>query len=111
MGRLEGKVAVITGATSGIGDATVYAYCQEGAKVVFCGRNEEKGREVESRQPKCTALFVKADVLNEYEIKNVIGTAVKKWDRLDILFNNAGGPSNIPGTPMHTTSKTSVKRV
>ena len=98
MGRLEGKVAVITGATSGIGEATVDAYCQEGAKVVFCGRNEEKGREVESRQPEGTALFVKADVLNEVEIENVIGTAVKKWDRLDVLFNNAGGPSNIPGT-------------
>jgi len=113
MGRLEGKVAVITGATSGIGEATVDAYCQEGAKVVFCGRSEEKGREVEARQPKGSAIFVKADVLIESEIENVIATAVKKWDRLDILFNNAGGSSAIPGTPhaynIEDVSEESVK--
>ena len=63
MGRLDGKVAVITGATSGIGEATVDAYCKEGAKVVFCGRNEELGAEVEARQPDGSAVFVKADVL------------------------------------------------
>ena len=97
MGRLEGKIAVVTGATSGIGEATVDAFCQEGAKVVFCGRNEELGRDVESRQPIDSAVFVKADVLHEPEIQNVIQTAVDKWGRLDVLFNNAGGPSNIPG--------------
>ncbi len=99
MGRLDGKVAVITGATSGIGEATVDAYCAEGAKVVFCGRNEELGREVEGRQPPGSAVFVKADVLKEAEIAGVVGTAVEKWGRLDVLFNNAGGPSNMPGRP------------
>lgn len=99
MGRLDGKVAVITGATSGIGEATVDAYCAEGARVVFCGRNEELGRAVEARQPPGSAAFVKADVLQEEEIARVIGAAVAKWGRLDVLFNNAGGPSNMPGRP------------
>lgn len=99
MGRLDGKVAVITGATSGIGEATVDAYCAEGARVVFCGRNEELGRQVESRQPPGTAIFVKADVQREEDIVRVIRTAVDAWDRLDVLFNNAGGSATPPGRP------------
>ena len=99
MGRLDGKVAVVTGATSGIGEATVDAFCAEGARVVFCGRNEELGSEVEERQPAGTAQFVRADVLHEDEIKAVIDTAVDRWGRLDILFNNAGGSSSPPGSP------------
>ena len=99
MNRLEGKVAVVTGATSGIGEATVDAFCSEGAKVVFCGRNQELGKQVEDRQPNGSAVFVQADVLSEEEIAKVIQTAADKWGRLDILFNNAGGPSNMPGRP------------
>jgi NAD(P)-dependent dehydrogenase (short-subunit alcohol dehydrogenase family) len=99
MGRLEGKVAVITGATSGIGAATVDAYCSEGCRVMFCGRNEDLGREIEARQPPGTALYVKADILREEDIARVINAAVDKWGRLDVLFNNAGGPSNRPGQP------------
>ncbi len=101
MGRLDGKIAVITGATSGIGEATVDAYCAEGAKVVFCGRNEELGKAVEARQPDGSAVFVRADVLHEEEIAKVINTAVEQWGRIDVLFNNAGGSSAIPGRP-HT---------
>ena len=99
MGRLDGKVAVVTGATSGIGEATVDAFCQEGAKVVFCGRNEELGKQVQERQPKGSAVFVTADILHEEEIAKVIHKAVDEWGRLDILFNNAGGPSNLPDRP------------
>ncbi|MXY56679.1 MAG: SDR family oxidoreductase, partial [Gammaproteobacteria bacterium] len=99
MGRLDGKVAVVTGATSGIGEATVDAFCEEGARVVFCGRNAELGKAVESRQPEGSAAFVQADVLHESEIKRAIDTAVEKWGRLDVLFNNAGGPSSPPGRP------------
>lgn len=99
MGRLDGKVAVVTGATSGIGEATVDAFCQEGARVVFCGRNEELGQQVQERQPDGSAVFITADVLHEVEIAKVIQKAVDEWGRLDILFNNAGGPSNLPGRP------------
>ena len=99
MGRLDGKVAVVTGATSGIGEATVDAFCQEGAKVVFCGRNAELGSKVQERQPEGNAVFLCADVLHEEEIAKVIQKAFDEWGRLDILFNNAGGPSNLPGQP------------
>ena len=99
MGRLEGKVAVITGATSGIGEATVDAYCEEGAKVVFCGRNDDLGRQVQARQPKDSAIYVQADVLHEEEIAKVLNTAVDEWGRIDVLFNNAGGSSAMPGQP------------
>jgi NAD(P)-dependent dehydrogenase (short-subunit alcohol dehydrogenase family) len=97
MGRLEGKVAVITGATSGIGAATVDAYCAEGCRVVFCGRNQDLGHQIEARQPPDAALYVKADILREEDIARVINAAVDRWGRLDVLFNNAGGPSNMPG--------------
>ena len=99
MGRLEGKVAVVTGATSGIGEATVDAFCQEGAKVVFCGRNTALGEAIEKRQQEGHALFIQADVLREEEIKKVINAAVDQWGQLDILFNNAGGSSSMPGKP------------
>lgn len=47
MGKLDGKVAIVTGATSGIGQGVVWCYCEEGAKVVFCGRRREKGEAFE----------------------------------------------------------------
>jgi len=71
---------------------------KEGCKVVFCGRNEELGRKIEARQPPASAIFVRADVIREDDIARVVGTAMDTWGRIDILFNNAGGPSNPPGT-------------
>ena len=59
----------------------------------------ELGEEVANRQPAGSAEFVQADVLREEEIERVIHTAVDRWGRLDILFNNAGGSSSIPGRP------------
>lgn len=89
-GRLEGKVAVITGGTSGIGEATVELFAKEGAKVVFTGRNEAKGAEVAGRVGDA-ALFVAGDVRREDDVERAIGTAVDRFGRLDCLFNNAGG--------------------
>ncbi|CAE7291231.1 unnamed protein product [Symbiodinium pilosum] len=91
MGRLDGKVAVITGGTSGIGLETVRIFVQEGCRVIFCGRGEEIGKQIASELGDACA-FIKCDVNMEAEIKNVIDKAVEKWGRLDILFNNAGGP-------------------
>jgi NAD(P)-dependent dehydrogenase (short-subunit alcohol dehydrogenase family) len=95
--RLKDKVAVITGGTSGIGEATVELFANEGAKVVFCGRSEEKGQALADRVGKST-VYVKADVMSEADIKNTIDTAVDRFGGLDILFNNAGGPTNGPIT-------------
>jgi len=91
-GRLEGKVALITGGTSGIGEATVELFVAEGAKVMIAGRNAEKGREMTAALG-ASAAFVQADVTREEEIKAAIEATTAKFGRLDCLFNNAGGPT------------------
>ncbi len=88
---LAGKTALITGGTSGIGEATVELFVEEGANVVFTGRDEEKGANVQER---CggNALFFKANVLHEEQIKAAVDYTVEMFERIDILFNNAGAP-------------------
>lgn len=95
MGRLEGKVAVITGGTSGIGAATVRRFVQEGARVVFCGRAADAG-EALARELGPACRFVRADVTREEEVRATIDLAVREFGRLDCLFNNAGAP--VPGS-------------
>ncbi|MBB3893294.1 NAD(P)-dependent dehydrogenase (short-subunit alcohol dehydrogenase family) [Phenylobacterium haematophilum] len=89
-GRLQGKVAVITGGTSGIGEASVELFVAEGAKVVIAARNADKGAEMAAR---LGATFVQADVRREADIASAIQAAVDTYGRLDCLFNNAGGPT------------------
>jgi NAD(P)-dependent dehydrogenase (short-subunit alcohol dehydrogenase family) len=93
--RLEGKVAVITGATSGIGEATARRFVAEGARVVIAGRTVDKGEAI-ARELGERALFQRADVMHEADIAALIDTALKQFGRLDCLFNNAGGRT--PGT-------------
>jgi NAD(P)-dependent dehydrogenase (short-subunit alcohol dehydrogenase family) len=89
MGRLVDKVAVITGATSGIGEETARRFAEEGAKVVLSGRNSGKGEALaEALGP--AAAFVRADVTVEADVADLITAAVDKFGRLDCLFNNAG---------------------
>jgi NAD(P)-dependent dehydrogenase (short-subunit alcohol dehydrogenase family) len=89
-GRLDGKVALITGGTSGIGEATVELFVAEGAKVMIVGRNAEKGAQIaEALGP--AARFHQADVMHEAEIKGAVDATAEAFGRLDILFNNAGG--------------------
>jgi NAD(P)-dependent dehydrogenase (short-subunit alcohol dehydrogenase family) len=89
-GRLEGKVALITGGTSGIGEATVELFVAEGAKVMIAGRNADKGAEmVAALGP--NARFVAADVTKEAQIKAAIDATTDAFSRLDCLFSNAGG--------------------
>ena len=90
--RLKDKVALITGATSGIGKAIAIAFAREGAKVVFIGRRENKGREVEKeiRDNGGIATFVRGDVTIEDDLKRMIHTAIDQYDQIDILVNNAG---------------------
>ena len=91
-GRLDGKVALITGGTSGIGEATVELFVREGAKVVFTGRNAPKGAEMQALLGSA-AVFFQSDVSREDDIKASVDQAVAKFGRLDVLFNNAGGPT------------------
>ena len=88
-GRLAGKVAVITGGTSGIGEATVEVFVEEGAKVVFTGRNAAAGEALATKLGEA-ALYVQGDMSREEDIARAIGTAVDRFGRLDTLFNNAG---------------------
>ena len=89
---MDGKVAVITGATSGIGEVTAEVFIKEGAKVILAGRSEEKGNAIADRLGE-NAVYQKTDVMEESDIKTTIDLAVEKYGRLDCLFNNAGGPS------------------
>lgn len=95
--RLEGKVAVVTGGTSGIGRRIVERFVEEGAAVVFSGRRAALGEEIAGA---LSATFVEADVAKEADAERTIGTAVAEHDRLDIVVNNAGGPA--PGGRLET---------
>lgn len=90
VGRLEGKVALITGGTSGIGEATVELFVAEGAKVLIVGRNADKGAEMVAALG-ANAQFFAGDVTREADIEAAVAHSMKAFGRLDILFNNAGG--------------------
>ena len=89
MGRLDGKVAVITGGSSGIGKATVKLFAKEGANVVFGDIQDDLGITIaEELGP--SVSYLHTNVRNESEIKALIDLAVEKYDHLDVMFNNAG---------------------
>lgn len=92
MGRLDGKVAVITGAASGMGRATAARFAGEGAAVVIADLNEEGGAAAvrECKENGGRAVFQKTDVTAEAAVKAMIERAVKEFGRLDITYNNAG---------------------
>jgi len=89
---LEGKVAVVTGGTSGIGRETVVLFAKAGARVVVAGRRETEGEETVAkiRGEGAEALFVKTDVSNASDVERLIQKAVAQYGHLDIAFNNAG---------------------
>ena len=90
--RLRGKVALVTGATSGIGRCTAERMVSEGASVVLCGRRKGLGEEI-AAQLGDSALFVEADVTDETQVQRAVQTVVDRFGQLDILFNNAGAPA------------------
>lgn len=93
--RLAGKVAIITGATSGIGEATARRFAEEGARVVLAGRTDDKGAAL-ARELGSDVVFQHADVMHEADIAALVDTAMSRFGRLDILFNNAG--ASVAGT-------------
>lgn len=90
MGALDGKIAVVTGGTSGIGEGIAKAFVLEGAKVVITGRREEEGRALEKQ---IGVRFVRADVAIEADVRAMVDKTVEWFGRVDCLVNNAGIPS------------------
>jgi|Deesub1362A_J573_1020465.scaffolds.fasta_scaffold00003_162 NAD(P)-dependent dehydrogenase (short-subunit alcohol dehydrogenase family) len=91
-GLLNGKKAIVTGATSGIGYATAYLFAINGAEVIATGRNEDKGMDLVSSINKSgrKAYFIKADLTKRDDLDLLVEEAIKKLGRIDILVNNAG---------------------
>ena len=89
MGRLDGKVAVITGGASGIGAGTVRRFVEEGAKVLIADLDAERGPALAAELGDATA-FLQTDVSQEEQIAAMIAEATDRWGRLDCLYNNAG---------------------
>ncbi|HWO95447.1 MAG TPA: SDR family NAD(P)-dependent oxidoreductase [Bacillus sp. (in: firmicutes)] len=92
MGKLQDKVAVITGGASGIGAATARLFVSEGAKVVLVDLNEEKGKafEAELKALNTEALFIKANITSEEEVANIFKQTIETFGKVDVVFNNAG---------------------
>lgn len=92
MATLSGKVALVTGGTSGIGKATAIAFAQRAAKVVVAGRRQPEGSAVVEAIQSAggEAVFFKTDVSDEVQVKTLVERAITTYGHLDIAFNNAG---------------------
>lgn len=107
MGKLENKVAIITGATGGIGASMAEEFAKEGAKVVVVGTNEERGnRTVEAvKAAGSDAFFRKTDLTSTKELQALVDEAVEKFGKVDILVNNAGADDPIYWSPDDVTEE------
>lgn len=97
--KLLNKIAIITGAASGIGRSIAFAYAQEGAKVIIADINYEEAKNICDKIEKIgsKALALKVDVTNEADITNLVNSALDKFGTIDILVNNAGIMDNMAG--------------
>ena len=99
MSLFHGKIALVTGGTSGIGRAAAVAFAKEGAKVVVSGRREEEGKETVRliQQVGAEGRFVRCDVSKAIEVEAMVRQLEEAYGRLDFAFNNAGvAPKNAP---------------
>ncbi len=89
MAELDGKVAVITGGASGIGERSVRLFAEEGARVVIADMQVERGQAL-AKELGDVAVFAEVEVRQEAQVKAAVDLAVSRWGRLDCIFNNAG---------------------
>jgi NAD(P)-dependent dehydrogenase (short-subunit alcohol dehydrogenase family) len=101
---LEGKVALVTGGTSGIGKATAIAFGVAGVKVVFSGRRESEGEDTANliRQAGAECLFMRSDVSSEADVQALVQKTIATYGKLDYAFNNAGIQGSM--NPLHEQS-------
>src|SRR3546814_8402413 len=107
MGRVSGKVAIITGAASGVGKEDALLLAREGAQVVLTDVNEEAGRAV-AKAIGDAALFIRHDISSEADWKAVIAGTEKKFGGVDILVNNA---AILARSEEHTSELQSLMRI
>ncbi|KAK4765964.1 hypothetical protein SAY87_007606 [Trapa incisa] len=104
--RLEGKVAIITGGASGIGESTVRLFVLHGAKVLVADVQDDAGaalcREFGSEE---TLSYVHCDVTREEDVENAVNAAVSRYGKLDIMYNNAGIPGKLEATVVGADSE------
>ena len=101
MGRMDGKVAIVTGGTRGIGRAIAQSFAREGAKVAVTGRNPERGAQVvdEIRDADGDAAFFPADLSVEDDVRQMVGDTAEHFGRITTLVNNAAATDWIgPGS-------------
>ena len=109
MGRLDGKVAIVTGGGSGIGQGIAVLFAKEGADVVIIGRRKEVLEETCKLEPNKIS-YVEGDITKEESIKNLVEYVNKKFGKLDILVNNAGvsSPATIKDLNMSIYDKIGI---
>ena len=102
--RLAGKVAIVTGASRGMGETEAKMFAAEGAKVVIADVSEDAGRRVEAEIAEAggEALFIELDVTDESQWEDAVAKTVERFGRLDVLVNNAGISGGIAGNVLDT---------
>jgi 3-hydroxybutyrate dehydrogenase len=93
--QLDGRIAVITGGTGGIGRAIAEAFLAEGARVVVSGRNADRGKQVVSELGVDLALFAQGDATTKEGVEQAVEAAVEHFGHIDIMVNNAGGAERL----------------
>ncbi len=113
MGKLDGKVAIITGSTSGMGRDTAYRFAEEGAKVIVTGRNEGRAKEVVDKIKAAggEAAYVIADTSDLASAQKIFDQTIATYGTVDILVNNAGQLSTTPFLELSLEEWTSVMNV
>ena len=105
--RLKNKVSIITGGSSGMGRSTAELFSKEGSTTIISGRRTKNGENVASRIRKNggDAIFIKADISKNDEVKHLVNETIEKYGRIDILFNNAGINNHGLGNPHEEDEK------
>ncbi|KAK2982237.1 hypothetical protein RJ640_015828 [Escallonia rubra] len=107
--RLEGKVAIITGGASGIGESTTHLFWKNGAKIVIADIQDELGQAISDKLGE-NVCYIHCNVSHEEEVINLVNTTIGKFGHLDIMFNNAGIMDRLLGSILDTT-KSDLERV